>query len=101
MAQRAIIGINGRDAPFSEMLSKIRTKNIDGSNVTWVPDVDTKCVPFTITENGTYNASDSGKYGFDPITVSINGAGSVHGTKDGVSYTVTVDENGYLVYTRD
>lgn len=100
MAQRAIIGINGRDTPFSGMLSKIRTKDIDGSNVTWVPEADTRCTALTMTENGSKNASDEGVYGWDIVTVSVPNAGSVTGTKNGVEYRVTVDSSGNLVYTR-
>ena len=100
MAQRAIIGINGRDTPFSEMLSKIRTKDIDGSNVIWVPEVDTRCTALTVIENGSKSASDEGVYGWDIVTVSVPNAGSVTGTKNGVEYQVTVDGSGNLVYTR-
>lgn len=100
MAQRAIISINGDLLPFDETIDKLRTQGIGGGSVTWVPEVDTRCVPLTVTENGSKNASEEGVYGWDIVTVSIPNAGSVTGTKNGVEYTVTVDENGNLVYTR-
>jgi len=100
MAQRAIIGINGDLLPFDETLDKLQTQAIGGGSVTWVPEADTRCVALTVTENGSKSASDEGVYGWDYVTVSIPNAGSVTGTKNGVEYTVTVDENGNLVYTR-
>lgn len=100
MAQRAIIGINGDLLPFDETLNKLRTSGIGGSAVVWVPDADSRCVALTVTENGSKSASEEGVYGWDVVTVSIPNAGSVTGTKNGVEYTVTVDENGNLVYTR-
>ena len=99
MAQRAIIGINGDLLPFDETLDKIQTQGIGGGSVTWVPEADTRCTALTVTENGSKSASDEGVYGWDVVTVSIPNAGSVTGTKNGVEYTVTV-ENGILVYTR-
>lgn len=101
MAQRAIIGINGDPIPFDETLDKIKTHGIGGGSVTWVPEADTRCVALTVTENGSKNASDEGVYGWDVVTVSIPNAGSVTGTKNGVRYSVTVDENGNLVFTPD
>jgi hypothetical protein len=100
MAQRAIIGINGELTPFDASLDKIRTPGIGASSVTWVPDADTRCETLTVTANGSYSASDAGKYGYDYVTVSVPNAGGVTGTKDGVEYKVTVDDNGNLVYTR-
>lgn len=99
MAQRAIININGDLIPFSEELDRIRTPGLGGSSVTWVPDADTICDKLNVTANGTYNAAEAGKYGYNVVTVSAGGT-SVTGTKDGVKYRVTVDENGNLVYTR-
>jgi hypothetical protein len=100
MAQRAIIGINGSVAPFDASLDKIRTPGIGAGSVTWVPDADTRCTSLKVTANGTYNAAQRGDYGYNYVTVSVGGT-SVHGTKNGVPYTVTVDSDGNLVYTRD
>lgn len=100
MAQRAKISINGDLMPFDETLDKIQTQGIGSGSVTWVPEADTHCTALTVTENGSKSASDEGVYGWNIVTVSIPNAGSVTGTKNGVEYTVTVDENGYLVYTR-
>lgn len=99
MAQRVIIGINGDLLPFDETLDKIQTQGIGGGSVTWVPEADTRCVAMTVTENGSKSASDDGVYGWDYVAVSVLGS-SVTGTKNGVEYTVTVGEDGYLVYTR-
>lgn len=100
MAQRAIIGINGDPIPFDETLDKLRTQGIGGGSVTWVPDADTRCVGLRAVANGNYAAADAGAYGWDNITVSIKNTGSVTGTKNGVTYRVTVDDSGDLVYTR-
>ena len=99
MAQRAIIGINGDLIPFDESLDKLQTQGIGGGSVTWVPEADTRCTALTVTANGSKSASDEGVYGWDYVAVSVPGS-SVTGTKNGVEYTVTVDENGNLVYTR-
>jgi len=99
MAQRAIIGINGDPMSFDETLSRIRTPGVDGGSVTWVPDADTRCDRLNVTANGTYNAAEAGKYGYNYVTVSVGGT-SATGTKDGVKYRVTVDGSGNLVYTR-
>lgn len=100
MAQRAKIGINGDPLPFDQTLDKIQTQSIEGGSVTWVPEADTRCTALTVTANGSKSASDEGVYGWNIVTVSIPNAGSVTGTKNGVEYSVTVDENGNLVYTR-
>ena len=100
MAQRAIIGINGDLLPFDETLDKLQAQDIGGGIVTWAPEADTRCVALTVTENGSKSASEEGVYGWNIVTVSIPDAGSVTGTKNGVEYTVTVGDDGYLVYTR-
>lgn len=100
MAQRAIIDINGDPIPFDETLDKLQTQGIGDGSVTWVPDADTRCEALAVTANGSYSASDAGKYGYDYVTVSVPNAGGVTGTKDGVRYRVTVDSSGNLVYTR-
>ena len=99
MAQSVIIGINGDLLPFDETVDKLRTPGVGASSVTWVPDADTQCEALTVTENGSKTASNEGVYGWDYVAVSVLG-NSATGTINGVEYTVTVDSNGYLVYTR-
>jgi hypothetical protein len=75
----------------------LRTKSPDGGLIDWVPEDETNIQTLSVTENGTY-VPGSGVYGFGVVTVSIP-ASSVTGTINGTMVTVTVDENGYLVYT--
>ena len=98
MAQRTIIGINGDLLPFDETVDKLQTNGVESGNVTWVPDEDVQVTSLVVTANGNYNAGDDGVYGWNYVAVFVTG-GSVTGTIDGVNYTITVDNDGYLVYT--
>lgn len=101
MAQRAIININGDLIPFSEDLDRIRTPGLGGSAVTWVPDADTICDQLKVTANGTYNAAEAGKYGYDYVVVSVPGS-SVTGRDPDTGEEVEVHpdpETGEIVTT--
>ncbi len=75
----------------------LRTKSPDGGQIDWAPEDETNIQTLSVTENGTY-VPGSGVYGFGVVSVSVP-APSVTGTINGAMVTVTVDENGYLVYT--
>lgn len=101
MAQRAIININGDLIPFSEELDRIRTPGLGGSAVTWVPDADTICDQLKVTANGTYSATEAGKYGYDYVVVSVPGS-SVTGRDPDTGEEVEVHpdpETGEIVTT--
>lgn len=68
---------------------KLRTAVVGGGDCSWVPEDETLLTTKTISENGTYRASDDGYYGYSEVTV--NGIGVATG-KDGdgddaVAYT--------------
>lgn len=74
---------------------EIATNKVGSSTESWVPEEDVQLEPLSIVHNGTYTPG-SGVYGFSDVTVNVQ---IVTGTIDGVTYEVTVDDNGYLVYT--
>ena len=96
MSKDITIEVNGV-AQALEGVEAIRTPAADSGTVDWLPETETVVQPLNITENGTYTPGE-GVYGFAPVSVSVP-ASSVTGTINGVTYVVTVDANGYLVYT--
>lgn len=77
---------------------KIRVSLHGSGTVDFVPVADVTLQPLSVTRNGTYEAVDAGVYGFSSVTANVP-RDRVTGTIDGTTYVVTVDENGYLVYT--
>lgn len=79
-------------------VDKLKTNLVGGGNQLWVPEDEVQLTTKTITENGTYKASDDGYYGYSEVTVS--GVGKVSG-KDpttGEDVVVTTDpETGDIV----
>lgn len=57
-------------------VDKLKT-NLVGGSCLWVPEVEINLGMKSISENGTYKASDDGYYGYSEVTV--NGVGSVTG----------------------
>ena len=76
-------------------VDEIETNLYGGGTEKWVPQEDVQLQPLTVTQNGTYTPG-TGVYGFSDVTVNVQ---IVTGTINGVMYEVTVDANGYLVYT--
>lgn len=75
---------------------RLKTNLVGGGTCMWVPEDETQLGSKYITENGTYNASSDGLYGYSSVTVS--GVGSVTGTDgDGDEATVTKGPDGQLV----
>ena len=105
-------------------VNKLKTTLVAGGTCLWVPEDEVSLGTKHITENGTYTASEDGKYGYSQVVVNVpGGAGSadssgtpttsggttpggigsaVVGTDptDGNEYGVGVDENGNLVTTK-
>lgn len=94
MSQNIIIQQDGVEQQLSAV-QKIKTAKYDGGTVNWIAEDDYQLSPLTISENGTYTPG-SGVYGFGVVKVDVK---VIRGTINGVEYVVTVDENGYLVYT--
>ena len=78
-------------------VSLIRTQAADTGTIDWMPEDEATLGSLSTVENGTFTPSGN-LYGFDVVTVNVPAA-AVEGTINGVEYRVTVDENGYLVYT--
>ena len=67
----------------------------------WVPETERQTDDKHITENGTYTAENEGLYGYDKIDVSVPNTGSMSGKgADGNDYSITIDDNGYIVETK-
>ena len=105
-------------------VNKLKTTLVAGGTCLWVPEDEVSLGTKHITENGTYTASEDGKYGYSQVTVNVpGGAGSatssgtptssggstpggigssVVGTDptDGNEYAVGVDDDGNLVKTK-
>ena len=80
-------------------LDKLRTKEVGGGTIDWVPEDDVQLTELTVTANGTYTPSGT-VYGFSGVSVSVPGT-EVSGYIDGVHYVVTLDSDGNLVFTPD
>ena len=67
-----------------------------------MPDADTECDTLKVTANGSYSASDAGKYGYDYVIVSVPGS-SVTGRDPDTGEEVEVHtdpETGNIVTTK-
>lgn len=78
---------------------KLKTNLVGSGTCLWVPEDEVQLTTKTITENGTYKASDDGYYGYSEVTVS--GIGSVTGTDPttGEDTTVTTTPEGEITIT--
>lgn len=80
-------------------VDKLRTALAGGGTCLWVPEDSVNLGTKSITEDGTYKAADDGLYGYSEVTVY--GIGKVTGKgEDGNEYSVGVDENGDLTFTK-
>lgn len=98
MSKNIVIKKNGVAQTLNNV-SYIRTSAVGGGYVDWVPEDECVVAPITATQNGTYIADDRSLYGFNMVTVNVK-AESITGYINGVKYIVSLDANGYLVYTR-
>lgn len=96
MSKNIVINNNGTTETW-EAVDAIRMNAVGGGTVDYMPEDETTTGTITITANGEYEAADDSLYGYS--TAIVNVPGKVTGYKDGELYTVTVDENGYLVET--
>ena len=56
-------------------VSKLKTDKVGGGTCLWVPEDEVALGTKSISQNGTYKASDDGKYGFSQVTVNVAGGG--------------------------
>lgn len=79
-------------------VDKLKINLVSGGTCLWVPEDETELTTKTITENGTYKASDDGYYGYSEVTVS--GIGTATGTgEDGETHQYTEDGEGGITDT--
>ena len=80
-------------------VDKLKTNLVGSGTCLWVPEDEVQLTTKTITENGTYRASDDGYYGYEQVIVSIAGVGTATGTDgDGDEAVAHTDpETGELV----
>ena len=89
---------------------KLKTALVGGGNCYWVPEDEVNLSTLSVTENGTYDATDDGSYGYSQVRVNVpGGAGGAPGgigssikgvdPDTGNESLVTVDENGNIEKT--
>lgn len=98
MSKNIIIAKDG-EAMTLQGVDTLRTSAVGGGSVDWMPEDETTLAEITVTENGTYTADSRSVYGFSRAIVNVP-PNEVTGYINGVKYVVSVDANGYLVYTR-
>lgn len=100
MAEAVKIKEGGVDRSQNQ-IEKLKTNMQGGGVCYWVPETERQTDDKRITENGTYTAEEEGLYGYDEIVVSVPNTGNMSGKgADGNDYSVTVDDNGYIVETK-
>lgn len=97
MSKTIVIEQSGTAATLTDT-AVVRTPAMDAGNVDWVPYDEFPTAEIGVIENGTYKASDRGVYAFTKVDVNVP-ATTVVGKKNGVTYIVTVDSGGNLVWT--
>lgn len=81
-------------------VDKLKINLVGGGTCLWVPEDGTRLTAKTISEDGTYNASDEGYYGYSQVTVHGIGRATGKDPQTGEEKTVTTDPNtGELVET--
>lgn len=79
---------------------KLKTDLVGGGTCLWVPEDEVRLANKTISEDGTYKASDEGYYGYSQVTVHGIGRATGRDPQTGDEKTVTTDPNtGDLVET--
>lgn len=96
MSKNIIIQKNGVDQTLTGT-EQIYTNDMENGTIHWVPEDELVLSELNVTQPGTYTPG-AGIYGFSVVTATLQ-AESVTGTIDGVTYVVTVDSSGNLVYT--
>lgn len=80
-------------------VDKLKTNLVSSGTCLWVPEDEVQLTTKSITENGTYKASDDGYYGYSEVIVS--GQGTATGTDgDGDESVATTGPSGELEITK-
>ena len=95
MSKNIVIQEKGTSKTFQNV-EVMRTNSHMGGYIDWVPEDEKPLGVLNVTDNGTYTAEGQSLYGFSAVNVNVN---KVRGRLDGVEYIVSVDADGYLVYT--
>lgn len=97
MSKDIVIQKNGVPETW-QGVDTIRTNTFGGGEEEWVPEDEYAGRELTVAENGTYTAESYGAYAFTRVIVMVRGK-VVRGYIDGILYDITIDANGYLVFT--
>lgn len=98
MSKNITIKEGGADKQFT--VDKLKTNTVGGGTCLWVPEDETQLGTKSVSENGTYVASDDGYYGYSQFSVSGVGTATGRDPVTGQEKSVTVDpETGDLVET--
>ena len=82
----------------SMTVDKLKTAQVGGGNVKFVPEDEVRLTTKTITRDGTYKAAADGYYGYSQVTVS--GIGKATGTAaDGKEHVIEEDGSGNITDT--
>lgn len=77
MSKNITIQEGGVDYQFTA--AKLKTNMVGGGTCLWVLEDEVALGAKSVTENGTYKASNDGKYGYSQVTVNVSGGqGSVN-----------------------
>jgi len=77
-------------------VEEIHTQDKDGNRTTWVPLDGTNLGVKTITQSGTYKASDDGYYAYSKVIVNAK-AKAVGKKEDGNTYAIATNDQGETV----
>lgn len=95
MSKDISIQINGTATAF-QAAGKVKTNLSAAGTENWVPEDEVALTDLTITENGTYTASERNVYGFGKVTVKVQKSVTGNGV-DGNAYNVSVNGDDELV----
>ena len=90
------ITIQEGGTPFNFSVDKLRTSQVGGGHVDWVPEDETRLTQKTFTSNGKFPASRYGYYGFSEVTINVKGAAVTGRGDDGKEHYVDVDDDGKI-----
>ena len=95
MGKNIIIQTDGVSHTYNGV-EEIHTQDKDGNRTTWVPLDGTNLGVKTITQSGTYKASDDGYYAYSKVIVNAK-AKAVGKKEDGNTYAIATNDQGETV----
>lgn len=95
MGKNIIVQTDGVSHTYNGV-EEIHTQDKDGNRTTWVPLDGTNLGVKTITQSGTYKASDDGYYAYSKVIVDAK-AKAVGKKEDGKTYAIASNDQGETV----